>query len=124
MNLFADEGVEKQIVARLRQDGQRFVLHVAQIQPGVPDEEVLNEANKQNALLIASNKDFGELVYRQHLVNNGVVLLRFMGLTATLKASLVSAAIQEHGEEMQKDAFTVLSPGMVRIRPRSTATEP
>lgn len=118
MNLLADEGVEKQIVDHLRQDGHT-VLHVAEMQPGIPDEAVLTEANAQNALLIASDKDFGELVYRQRLVHNGVVLLRLMGLSSTLKAALVSAAMGEHGQEMQNDAFSVISPGAVRIRSRT-----
>lgn len=41
MNLVADEGVDRQIVDRLRQDGDQ-VFYVAEMQPGIPDEAVLD----------------------------------------------------------------------------------
>ncbi|MDQ3753667.1 MAG: DUF5615 family PIN-like protein [Acidobacteriota bacterium] len=40
MNVLADESVERQIVERLRQDGHD-VLYVAEMEPGIPDAEVL-----------------------------------------------------------------------------------
>jgi hypothetical protein len=46
-----------------------------------------------------------------------VVLIRLAGLSAGAKAGIVAAAIREHGVELLH-AFTVISPGMVRIRPR------
>jgi predicted nuclease of predicted toxin-antitoxin system len=114
MMLLADEGVDKQIVERLRQDGHE-VLYVAEMEPGITDEIVLQRANERDALLITEDKDFGELVYRLRLVNQGVVLLRIMGLASSTKASLVSQALAEHGAEMSK-AFMVISPGVLRIR--------
>ena len=118
MNLLADESVDKPIVDRLREDSHT-VAFIAEMRPGIPDEEVLAQANALAALLITSDKDFGELVYRQRLVHHGVVLLRFLGLSASSKAALVSSALEEHGVEMQADAFSVLSPGVVRIRART-----
>ncbi len=41
MNLLADEGVERQIVERLRQDGHT-VLYIAEIEPSTPDDVVLS----------------------------------------------------------------------------------
>src|SRR6266446_4856328 len=67
------------------------------------------------SLLLTCDKDFGELVYRQRLTNSGVVLVRLEGLTAASKASIVSDAMMNHGSEM-KEAFTVVSPGLLRIR--------
>ena len=114
MNLLADEGVDKQIVEQLRLDGHN-ILYVAEMEPGISDETVLQRANKHKALLITEDKDFGELVYRQNLVHSGVVLLRLMGLLSSTKANTVSKALMEHGKETW-GVFTVISPGMVRIR--------
>jgi predicted nuclease of predicted toxin-antitoxin system len=75
----------------------------------------LSEANKREALLVTADKDFGELVFRQRLVNNGVVLLRLAGLTAEKKAAIVSFGLRDHGGEMLQ-AFSVIAPGNVRIR--------
>lgn len=114
MNLLADEGVDKQIVERLRLDSHD-VLYVAEMEPSITDEIVLKRANEHHALLITEDKDFGELIYRQQLVHVGVVLLRLMELNSRTKAKLVSKVFEEHGDEMP-DAFTVISPGILRIR--------
>ena len=63
MNLLADEGVDRQIVALLRQAGHD-VLYIAELEPGIADQTVFDKANRLNALLITADKDFGELVFR------------------------------------------------------------
>ena len=49
MNLVADEGVDRAVVERLRQDGHE-VIYVAELSPSVSDEEVLRQANARNAV--------------------------------------------------------------------------
>ena len=44
MNLVADEGIDRPVVERLRQDGHQ-VVYVAELSPSIPDEEVLRHAN-------------------------------------------------------------------------------
>ncbi len=114
MNLLADEGVDRQVVERLRRDSHN-VLYVAEMEPGITDEVVLQRANEHSALLVTEDKDFGELVYRQRLVHRGVILLRLMGFASLTKAATVSKVLEEHGAEMP-NAFTVISPGVLRIR--------
>jgi predicted nuclease of predicted toxin-antitoxin system len=121
MNFLADESVDHPIVERLRDDGHD-VLAVAEMAPGMPDETVLAQANQRGALLLTGDKDFGELVFRQHRVTAGVVLVRLAGVSAGAKAEIVSATIRDHGTELLH-AFTVISPGMVRIRPRLSYEE-
>ena len=64
MNFIADEGVEREIVDGLRAQGHE-VLYVAEMSPAINDAEVLDLANKASSILITSDKDFGELVFRQ-----------------------------------------------------------
>lgn len=116
MNLVADEGVDRHIVAQLRQDGHD-VLYIAEMEPSISDDNVLSHANAQGALLLTEDKDFGELVFRQQLVHTGVVLIRLAGLSSQMKAVMVSAIFRDHAVELS-NAFSVLSPGMVRIRHR------
>ena len=117
MNILVDESVDQQIVARLRDDGYD-VLYVAEMDPGIDDDEVLDAANRHNALLLTADKDFGELVFRLGRLSKGVVLLRLSGMTPEGKVATVSAAVAEHEAELA-NAFSVVSPGMVRIRPKS-----
>ena len=118
MNFLADEGVDKQIVVHLRAEGHS-VSYVAEMAPGIPDDEVLIRANQESALLLTADKDFGEMVYRQHRLASGVVLIRLAGLSAVQKAQIVASAIADHIEEMSK-SFTVIEPGRVRVRRSST----
>jgi len=114
MNFVADESVDRQIVERLRDDGH-FVWYVAEMAPSISDDEVLQIANNESAPLITSDKDFGELVFRQHLVSYGVILARLSGLNTELKANIVSSTIINHENEISEN-FTVISPSRIRIR--------
>jgi len=114
VKLVADEGVDRQVVERLRGDGHE-VLHVAELDPGIGDEFVLQEADRSGALLITADKDFGELIFRQQRASHGVFLVRLAGLSPEHKAELVVASLKEHGQEMM-DAFSVLSRTSLRIR--------
>ena len=116
MNFFADESVDQPIVERLRAEGHH-VLAVIELERSIPDEEVLRRANQQAALLLTADKDFGELVFRQRLLATGVVLLRLAGLSPGAKAGIVATVIRDHARELE-GTFTVVSPGMVRIRPQ------
>jgi predicted nuclease of predicted toxin-antitoxin system len=114
MNFLVDEGVDRQIVDKLRQDGHS-VLYIAEMAPGIGDDEVLEMANEQGALLLTSDKDFGELVYRQGRLTSGVILIRLAGLSPIRKAEIVGSAIGQHSEELSS-AFAVVTPATVRIR--------
>ena len=114
MNILADESVDRQIVERLRQAGHG-VTYIAEMEPGISDEIVLQRANEKEALLLTVDKDFGELTYRQKLIHHGVVLIRLAGLSNQVKADVVAQALRERGGEFV-NAFTVISPGMIRVR--------
>jgi predicted nuclease of predicted toxin-antitoxin system len=110
MNLLADESVDGPVVERLRQDGH-VVLYVAEMEPGITDEEILRRANEQRSLLVTADKDFGEMVFRQSLLSaGGVVLIRLAGLSPEGKAAVVSQVFHDRGTELPQ-AFSVISPG-------------
>jgi len=117
VNLVADEGVDRPVVERLRQDGHD-VVYVAELSPSIADEEVLQQANALGAILLTADKDFGELVFRQGLVHPGVVLIRLAGLANATKAEILAEVFRGRTAELF-GAFSVVSPGQVRIRRRS-----
>jgi predicted nuclease of predicted toxin-antitoxin system len=114
VNLLADESIDRQIVERLRQDGHR-VPFVAEMEPGISDNVVLDHANQDGAMLLTADKDFGELVFRQHRISLGVILARLFGLSPDRKAEIVADAIRKHSAELPH-SFTVITPSSVRIR--------
>ena len=114
MKLLADESVDRQIVDALRRSGHQ-VLYVAEMEPGISDESVLALANGEAALLLTSDKDFGEIVFRRRLHTHGTVLIRLAGLPPIRKAEMVASVINQHTGELP-GAFTVIAPGICRIR--------
>jgi len=114
VRFLADECVDRQIVDRLRHDGHT-VLHVAEMEPGISDHDVLDLANHEGVILLTADKDFGELVFRQDKVARGIVLIRLAGLSPAIKAEIIAAAIKDHGDEFLR-SFTVITSGSVRIR--------
>jgi predicted nuclease of predicted toxin-antitoxin system len=114
MTFLADECVDRQIVEHLRLDGHH-VAYVAEMSPGIMDDVVLTESRISASVLITTDKDFGELVFRQRRASTGVLLIRLWGLGPDAKAAVVSGAIRERGRELA-GAFAVLSPGNIRIR--------
>ena len=53
------------------------IIPLKELTSGVSDETVLEMANKQNRVLITFDSDFGELIFRQKLKAQGVILLKF-----------------------------------------------
>jgi predicted nuclease of predicted toxin-antitoxin system len=114
MRILADESVDRQVVDRLRRDGYD-VYYVAEMEPGISDEQVLHLANREADFLLTADKDFGELVFRRHRISCGVMLVRLAGLVPRRKAEIVAAAVRQHVEELP-GAFSVITPGLFRIR--------
>jgi predicted nuclease of predicted toxin-antitoxin system len=114
VNFLADESVDKSIVEHLRKNDYH-VVYIAEMDPGLSDESVFQLANSESAVLITADKDFGELVYRQKRISHGVVLIRLAGLSSSRKGQVVYAAVSKHTKELSH-AFTVVTPGIIRIR--------
>jgi len=101
-------------VSRLRADG-RDVIYVAELARGATDSAVLELAASDGRPLLTADKDCGELVFRQRRAACGVLLVRLPGVAASAKSKAVASAMAEHGHEMA-NAFSVVAPGLVRIR--------
>lgn len=118
MNFVADESVDFPIVQRLRQDGHQ-VWYVAEMAPSISDDVVLETANREAALLITADKDFGEMIFRLRRFSAGIILVRLTGVSPSRKASIVAITLKQHLEELVGN-FSVISPGSFRTRLLST----
>ena len=114
MNFLVDENIEAEIVDHLRINGYK-VDYVLEIAPGANDTDILMQANKNNSLLITSDKDFGELVFRQHLVSNGIILVRIHGIPSSQKAEIVLDFLRNYSDKIV-NSFSVITLSSIRIR--------
>ena len=114
MRFVADENVDRQIIAALREAGHT-VRAVVEDTPSVSDDTVIQQAQQNSAVLVTADRDFGELVFRQGRITAGVLLLRLAGLPGELKARYALSAVEAHGAELSGN-FTVVTSKAVRIR--------
>lgn len=114
MVFLVDENVDRVIINSLREDGFT-VLCVGEIAPSIPDNEVIDLANNESALLLTEDKGFGELIFEHEMFTYGIVLVRLSGLSSYEKAKRISEAIRDNLYRLQ-DRFTVISKDKVRMR--------
>ena len=114
MNFVADESVDQQIVEHLRNEGHT-VRYIVETAPGASDEDVLELTKHEGAILLTADKDFGDMVFRQRRVTEGIILIRLAGQSQRRKVEIVTAAVKRHGEKLL-NAFSVITPGGIRIR--------
>lgn len=115
MKFTADEGVDAPIVKILRENGHD-VFYIAEEEPSIPDTDVLDIASLRHDILITQDKDFGELVFKNQLPHNGVILIRLAGITAKDKAQKTLDVVNFYGESLH-DSFVVIQVNKVRHRP-------
>jgi predicted nuclease of predicted toxin-antitoxin system len=114
LKFVADENVDRPIVELLRKSGY-IVYYVQEMEPGITDEQVIQRANEEGALLLTSDSDFGELVFRQGKFVQGIILMRLVGLSFQRKGKILLETIKEHEDNLYGN-FTVISPSAIRIR--------
>jgi predicted nuclease of predicted toxin-antitoxin system len=115
VKIVADENVDRQIVDRLRSDGHDVCLSPSSILGSTTMRS--SGRAESSAVLLTADKDFGELVFRQHSLHSGVMLIRLAGLEPEAKAQLVVAAFEKHADELNL-GFAVLSKRTFRLRRR------
>lgn len=86
--------------------------------PAMPDDEVLSGTVARDRVLITSDKDFGDLVFRDGQAAVGVVLIRFdLVSDAIVEATARRVlALQDHGRGL----FAVLELTQERVRAMPT----
>lgn len=115
MKLLADECCDAGLVEALRRNGHD-VAYVLESRPGVSDTEVLQQAHREERLLLTEDKDFGELVYRLRRPVPGIILLRFDPEERALKLPRLLVLLEREPERLE-GAFVVLDAEKARIRP-------
>jgi predicted nuclease of predicted toxin-antitoxin system len=88
VKFLADESVDYPVVKSLR-DNNFTVDYITELTPGITDNQVLDIAEKNNAILLTADKDFGDLIYRLGRLAYGIILYRLSGFTNQEKATLI-----------------------------------
>jgi predicted nuclease of predicted toxin-antitoxin system len=114
MKFFADENVARAIIQWLCQAGHD-VLSAAEAGPGEDDAVWLRQAEESERVIVTSDKDFGELIFRDRLHSHGIVLIRMQRLSLRERLARLRA-VWSTVEANPQGKFIVITEGRVRIR--------
>jgi predicted nuclease of predicted toxin-antitoxin system len=110
-----DENVPRPIFEWL-QSQQHDVLLAGEVAAGESDTHWLELAENDQRLILTSDKDFGELIFRDQLNSHGVILLRLLDLAISARL----ARLQEVWSVIEANPsgrFIVVTAKRVRVRP-------
>jgi len=113
LRFLADESCDFVVVRALRAKGYD-VLAVSEYMRRSVDSELIEQAFRENRVLLTEDKDFGWLVFASHSASAGVILIRFpSNLRLTLGQSILQL-VEQYSDELQ-NSFVVVQPGQVRF---------
>lgn len=118
MKFLADECRNLSTVDYLRELGYD-VKYIQEIDPGTSDSEVLQKAFREQRILLTTDKDFGNLVFRLMKPAYGIILLRFESTEQEQRRKKIHKLMSEHTSKL-KGSFIVLDSSKIRIRPLHT----
>lgn len=110
-----DEGCDAIIVRTLRAL-EYDVAFVAEISPGISDEEILAWSTREQRILIVEDRDFSELVFRDKQAAHGIVFVRIGDEFRLKKADRITELVKNQADELA-GAMTALTLDKIRIRP-------
>ena len=113
MRFLVDECTGPAVAKWLRERGHD-VFSVYDQGRGMDDEAVILKAFTEHRILITSDKDFGEKVYRERRRHWGVVLLRLRDERAPNKIEAVKRLLEYHSERLP-NRFVVVTETAVRF---------
>lgn len=115
MNFLVDESTGMAVVEFLRATGHD-ALSVSEVMPHADDPSILLKAEREKRIVITNDKDFGELVFRSHQANQGVILLRLQNDHSASRVRAIKILLQEYAGRLENH-FSMITETEVRIRP-------
>jgi len=116
MRFVVDENAGPSIARWLREQGHD-VFSVYESARGLSDEAIIRMAFDEDRILITSDKDFGEKVYRERWPHHGVVLLRLRDERQAMKRTTLERLLVGYAERLPEH-FVVVSERRVRFARR------
>ncbi len=113
MKFLIDECTGSSVAKWLRKEGYE-VFSVFDELRGASDDEILTKAYVENWILITNDKDFGEMVYRERRLHQGIVFLRLNSQRATLKIDALNRLLAVYKKDVANN-FVVVTETQVRF---------
>jgi len=84
-------------------------------QRGLSDEEIISLAREIKFIILTEDKDFGDLVFAQNVIDISVILLRYDFKDTEIIMEILINLLNDKGQ-MLYNKFTVVTIDKIRIR--------
>lgn len=113
MCFLVDENTGPRIAHWLRETGHE-VFSIYEEARGLGDDEIIEKAYRENWILITSDKDFGDKIYREQSPHRGVILLRLANERAAVKITTLNSLFDNHITRLG-DHFVMFTENRIRF---------
>jgi predicted nuclease of predicted toxin-antitoxin system len=113
MRILVDECTGPAVAKWLRGNGHE-VFSVFDEGKGMEDGEVLTKALAEDRIVITNDKDFGEMVFREHREHHGVILMRLNDERLANKIEVLRQLLSTYSERLP-DQFVTVTETKVRF---------
>lgn len=113
MRFMVDENTGPGVAHWLKQQGYE-VFSVYNEARGMSDDDIIQKASLENWIIVTSDKDFGEKVYRDKRTHRGIVLLRLRDERVQNKIFILEQLLNNYAAQLP-DNFTVVTTNRVRF---------
>lgn len=114
MHFLVDENIAAVFTNWLRAEGHDLVL-ASTLGAGETDEHWLSLAERNHRIILTTDKDFGELIFRDKLNSHGVILLRLFDMPISARLTRLQQAWSVV-EANPSGCFIVITSKRVRVR--------
>jgi predicted nuclease of predicted toxin-antitoxin system len=121
MKFLFDQSADFRLIPHLRHLGHDVQAVSRNYPPGLPDEDVLEIARKEQRILIVADRGFGELIFQQGLTHAGIIFFRLPGAKLQTKIDQLNTVFAEHTDDLKLRKFLVVTPGQIRVATRPRA---
>ncbi len=113
MRFLVDECTGPAVAAWLAKQGHD-VFSVYDQSPGATDDDLLDQARRDNWILITNDRDFGELIFREGRQHRGVIFLRLDDERSANKIRVLGQLLAGFAPNLS-DKFVVATESQVRF---------
>ena len=114
MKFLLDESAEYRIATFLQGEGHDVTAVAHDYHHSLADRDVLQLAVVEQRILITNDRDFGELIFNQHLPHASVIYFRLpFDSSAAEKITRLHQLLTSHQSELGK--FIVITPRGMRV---------
>jgi len=116
VRFLVDECAGPALARWLRQQNHE-VFSVFEEARGMQDDAILQKAFAEKWILLTTDKDFGEKIYRESHSHHGIVLLRLEDERASAKIAVVAQLLAQYAEQLPEQ-YVVVTERRVRFARR------